>query len=98
MQAADDHHHGEQEDEGAEVDEAQCFVCAYDAERHHEHRTDDGHSGTVDFEAGQLAQRKDHVADGEDDAGRGDLPVGERAGRNGEWCREKKSQTHVESV
>ena len=62
------------------------------------------------FKTGQFAQRKHHVADAENDAGRRNLPFGEWTGvdgqsrsngkpcGDGQSCAEEKCQTHVESV
>ena len=55
-QASDYQHHGEQQHQRAEVDEAQCFSGRNNAKGDHQHGADDCHGGTIDLHARQLAQ------------------------------------------
>ena len=68
-----------------------------DTKRDHAHGADDGRAGPIDFQAGKLAQRKNHIAGEKDDVGRQDADIGQGGGRESMHfgpAQDNKSQTY----
>ncbi len=80
VQVADNEHHGEQQDNGSEVDEVQRLARAHDAGGNHGDGADDRRSRAVDLQPGKLAQGENQIAGEEDAIGRQQACVGEGIG------------------
>src|SRR5262245_20324659 len=78
MQVGNDQHHRQQQNDGVEIDCAQCFLGAHDAKRHHENGPNDGCSWTVDLQAWKLSQSEDEIAGKENNVGGHDPHIGEK--------------------
>jgi hypothetical protein len=68
-QIGDDEHHGEQQDDGREVDGLQRLVRSDDSKRHHEDGADDGGPRTVDLHPRKLSECEDEIAASENGVG-----------------------------
>ena len=75
MQAGDNQHHGEQQDERREVDAVDGLLWAEHAEDKHEHRADDRHRGAVDLRARQTSDGEDQVAGQKNEPGNDNMKV-----------------------
>ena len=80
-QVGDDDHHREQQHDGREVDRLQRLVRPDNAERHHQHRADDGGARAVDLHPRDFPEGEDAVAADEDGVGGEDPGVREHGRR-----------------
>src|SRR5690242_5907025 len=87
MQAGDNQHHREEQDEGCEVDALDCGPGIEDAEDEHQHGADDGHCRAIDPGARQAAYGEDEITGKEDRPGNDDMPTGERMANSRGHCR-----------
>src|ERR1700722_15868722 len=62
VQVSDQQHHRKQQHNRAEIDEVQRVPWRHRAERHHQHRSDDGRAWTVDFHSRKFPERENHIA------------------------------------
>ncbi len=75
VQAGDNQHHGEKQDQRREVDALDGRLWREHAEDEHAYRPNDRHRGTVDLRARQMSDGEDEVARQENEPGNDNMKV-----------------------